>query len=164
MRLFLFTYYGNKNFVTTKHYETFGAKKDGTGLSTKISKLRRGDLIVYRDGSEKSCCSLFGASFVSGKVFDQEKDSPFKSEFWPDEENFGKPIYSLRVPVDFETAPIINDIIDWQKLFALRFYNKKGFVMMNKQMWGGFFRGNFIESPDKILKFSNLLGISGIIN
>ena len=159
MRYFFYTYHGNKNFVTTKDFETFGAKRNNAGLPKKIFQLQRGDLIIYRDGSNRSCCTFLGASFVAGEVFDQGIKSPYKDYFWPDEEITEKILYPLRVHVDFESAPEIQCKVEWEIFLSLGFFNMRGYEMNDKRMWGAFFRGNYITGQDRINKISKLLGI-----
>lgn len=53
MRYFLYTYAYLENYRITRQHQVFGTPKyGGDHLATKVEKLRRGDIVLIRNGSE----------------------------------------------------------------------------------------------------------------
>jgi len=132
MQLFIYTYTDNatENFKVTKNYGVFGGKKNWRWL-------RRGDLIIIRDGSKNDQLTLFGCCKVTGKGFDQStRHSPYRDFLWADEEKSQKIIYPFRIAVDFETAPKLSRLrIVWTELDNLSKH------LVGKRDWMMRFRG-----------------------
>jgi hypothetical protein len=157
MRYFLYTYVSAQNWDTTVKSGVFGTKKDGTGLPTKVKALRRGDLIVIRDGSRQEF-TVLGACIVSGDVFDQAQYSPYKDLLWEDEKRANATTYPLRVPVETKAVPKLDfAALTWKALDALGFYNAAGEPLRGHQAWGKKFVGNFLESEFEVKSFSKLI-------
>src|SRR5215468_8950687 len=104
MRFFLYTYAIEDNFRRSCEYGVFGAKRDGTGLETKVKQLRRGDLILIRMGDQgreaaegPARLEFFGCCKVAGTVLDQSVSSPYRDLLWSDEVSSGTVLYPLRV-------------------------------------------------------------------
>ncbi len=157
MRYFLYTYSLQDNFDMSRRAGVFGAPKDHTGLESKFLKLRRGDLIIIRDGRKKQL-SFFGCCKVVGETFDHERFSPFRDFLWPDEQAKQKVIYPLRVAVDFVDVPQLRlQAITWSALDALKFEGIKGLHMEGKPAWAKKFSGNFICEATEVEAFSKLV-------
>lgn len=77
MRFFLHSYAIYNNFDITVRSGVFGAKKDKTGLESKIRRLKRGDIIIIRDATQQAF-QMFGYCKVVGDIFDQFAFSPYK--------------------------------------------------------------------------------------
>jgi len=162
MRYFLCTYSLPDNFDISRRAGVFGAPKDHAELPSKFLKLRRGDLIIIRDGRKKRSLSFFGYCRVVGETFDHDRYSPFKDFLWPDEQAKQKVIYPLRIAVDFVDVPKLRlEAITWPALDALRFEGAKWFHMQGKQACAKKFSGNFIEEATEVEAFSKLVGLNG---
>jgi hypothetical protein len=160
MRYFLYTYSLPGNFISSKRAGVFGAPKNHAGLTTKFLKLRRGDLILIRDGNKRRL-EFFGYCEVVGQPFDHDEYSPFKDFLWPDEEAAKKVFYPLRLAVDFVSVPKLKlEVITWSALDALGFEGTNWFRMEGKQAWAKKLTGNFIEAPTEVDAFSKLIGLS----
>jgi hypothetical protein len=157
MRYFLYTYVSAQNWDTTRKAGVFGTKKDATGLPTKVKALRRGDLIIIRDGSRQDF-TVLGACIVNGDVFDQSQYSPYKDLLWEDEKQTNTTTYPLRVPVETKLVPKLNlTALTWTALDSLGFHNAAGDPLRGHQAWGKKFVGNFLESEFEVKSFSKLL-------
>src|SRR2546425_2788731 len=126
MRYFLYTYAVPQNWDITCRSGVFGTKKDNTGLPTKVKQLRRGDIILIRDGSKEKL-EFFGCCRVSGDVFDHHAYSPFRDFLWHDESLEQRVIYPLRVAVDTKDVPTFSfEAVTWASLDSLGFRNADG--------------------------------------
>lgn len=158
MRFFLYTYATRKNWDESKRTCVFGTWKDRTGLATKVQRLKRGDLIVIRNGECRHELKCFGAGRVFGDVFDQERFSPYRDLLWKDEVEAGKVLYPMRVPVDFKGGPAVQlDRITWASLDGLGFRNAKGVPLKGAQSWAKKFSGNFLDAGQETERFAELI-------
>jgi len=158
-RFFLYTYSLHANFIISKRTGVFGTWKDETGLDTKVKQLRRGDLIIIRNGEEK-LLHFLGQCRVVGDVFNQYEYSPYRDLLWQDEIDQGQIFYPMRVPVDFYNVPELTlDRITWEDLDALKFDNKKGFPLQGSQMWAKKLAGNFLEAGNETESFARLVNL-----
>ena len=161
MRYFLFTYNIEHNFQRSKEIEVFGARHDGTGISTKVHNLRKRDIILIRNSLSSSFSNFFGYCIVTGRVFNQLNRfsfSPFKDFLWDDELRNCNVIYPDRVTVDFDNVPKLHlGNITLTKLNELGILNSKGYPIIGGNAWAKKFMGNFIEESEEMKKFNNLL-------
>jgi len=162
MRFFLYTYRYPGNYEVSVKACVFGTKKDHAGLPTKVRKLKRGDIILIRDGLRDKltvhrCCR------VTGDVFDHDAYSPYRDFLWTDEQLFKKVIYPLRVPVDFKDVPDLNlPALTWAALDALAFRGSRGQPLRGPERWASKFKGNYVESKAEVEALGRLLGVSGV--
>ena len=161
MRYFLYTYVSRQNWETTVKAGVFGSKKDDTGLPTKVKALRRGDLIVIRDGSRQEVFTILGCCTVCGDVFDQDLTdcSRYPKLLWSDEKNKNQLIYPLRVAVETKGFPnLALEAVTWNALDDLGFLNAKGKPLCSRRAWGKKFVGNYLETESEVKSFSKLIG------
>lgn len=157
MKIFLYTYSVPENFEISQRLGVFGTPVDRAGLAGKVRQLRRGDLIVVRDGTQ-SALRFLGHCKVVGDVFDQSRSSPFKELLWNDECVRGHVIYRLRVAVDFEDVPRLSlGQVSWPDLDALHLPGAKGHLLQGRQMWGKKLAGNYLRYTSEIDAFLRLV-------
>jgi len=132
-------------------------------LTSKFLKLRRGDLIIIRDGRKKRSLSFFGHCRVVGETFNHDRYSPFRDFLWPDEEAKQKVIYPLRVAVDFvDVLKLRLENITRHTLDDLGFEGTKWSRIEGKQTWAKKSSGDFIE--DGLLDSFDVVTLVGTLD
>lgn len=158
MRYFLYTYEHSQNYRITREHRVFGTPKHGGDhLATKVERLRRGDIVLIRDGS-KDDLYFFPYCVVSGPLFDQEVESPWPEILWHDEKIERRVIYQLRCAVDFDNVPQLSlSRLTWKDLDSLNFINVRGDPILGTQAWGKKLSGNFIQDEKELASFNKLV-------
>ena len=163
MRYFLYTYASIDNYQTTRAHSVFGAPKDGGDhLATKVKRLHKDDVIIFRNGALDRLY-LFPYCAVAGPLYDQDNgESPWTDLLWRDEQIARRVIYHLRCAVDFENVPQLSlSRLTWDTLDALNFTNVHGRSIRGIQAWGQKFSGNFIEDEKELARFNELVEFDG---
>ena len=142
MRYFLYTYTYPQNYRVSRERRVFGTPKHGGDhLATKVERLRRGDIVLIRDGS-KDDLYFFPYCVVAGQLYDQDEGSPWQPILWHDETIENRVIYHLRCAVDFENVPQLSvSRLTWSDLDSLNFINERGRPILGTQAWGQKLRG-----------------------
>ncbi len=163
MRFFLHTYELESNWDISVAAGVFGAKRNCTGLETKVRRLVPGDVILIRnseydfDGINERLRVFPSALRVTGTMIDQSRNaSAYPKLLWDDENYHRYVIYPLRVPVQRDDRFNLTGI-EWCDLDSLEFRNQSGRLLRGKQQWAQKMMGNFIETPDEIRRFLDLL-------
>lgn len=160
MRYFLYTYAYPENYEISREHRVFGTPKNsGDHLATKVQRLRRGDIVLIRDGFRNDL-RFFPYCVVTGPLFDQETDtdSSWPKFLWHDEKLKQRVIYHLRCEVDFQNVPQLSrSRLTWDSLDSLRFINERGRPILGQQAWGKKLSGNFIEDEKELAKFNDLV-------
>lgn len=158
MRYFLYTYAYPENYRISRENRVFGTPKHGGDhLATKVERLRRGDIVIIRDGS-KDALYFFPYCVVAGPLYDQEEGSPWPDILWHDEKIEKRVIYHLRCAVDFENVPqLALSRLTWDDLDSLNFINERGKAILGTQAWGKKLSGNFVQDPKEVAKFNELV-------
>ena len=159
MRYFLYTYAYPENYTISRQHRVFGTPKDGGDhLATKVERIRRGDIVLIRDGSKKEL-QFFPYCVVTGPLYDQEEpNSPWLDLLWHDEKIKQRIIYHLRCEVDFNSVPQLSrSRLTWETLDSLNFINERGKPILGQQAWGKKLSGNFIQDEKELARFNELV-------
>jgi hypothetical protein len=167
-RRFFFYQYNNKNnFDISVQQDLFGCRDTQDGLPTKFKKLRKGDIIIIRDNSNKNKLLFYGFGEVIGEPFDQRESQNHYNPIWEDEKKSNNIIYPYRISVNFNPQVKLANLhsLDWGDFEKLKWKNKTRGTLLDKKGLASFFKGNFVEederfSKDDIYNLEILLGLN----
>jgi hypothetical protein len=167
-RRYFFYQYDNKiNFDISVQQSLFGCRDTNDGLPTKFKKLRKGDIIIIRNNSNKNRLIFYGFGEVIGEPYDERNyQNKYPNLIWEDEKIDKKIIYPHRISVNFNSKIQLANLhnLNWVDFENLKWKNKVKGTVLDKVGLASFFKGNFVQEDERfnkedINKLSIVLGL-----
>lgn len=156
-RILLLTYDRADHIGPTCDHGIVGVPDD-RGSITRARRVRLNDWVVVRLSKEPE----FRASRpmrVTGKPFLYSEKADLPRLLWQAEEEAGRVLYPLRIPVSSQGGPQTRKgCINWDTLASLRLRGRDGYVLETPQQWGIKFKTNVLEDPAEVAAFVGLIG------
>lgn len=160
-RILLLTYDRADHIGPTVDHGVVGVPDD-RGSITRARRVRVNDWVLVRISREAE----FRASRpmrVTGRPFLQSEKDGLPDLLWQAEEEAGRVLYPLRIPVSFAGGPQTRvGCINWETLAALRLRGQGGYVLETPQQWGIKFNTNVLDIPHEVAALTALIERCGV--